>query len=54
MVTTYFKWAEFRSTKADIKLHTKFDLGKGVSEQKPYIYLIKLMIEMSKINCGRI
>lgn len=32
MVKTYFEWAEFRSTKAGIKLHTKFDLGKGVPE----------------------
>lgn len=33
MAITYFEWAEFRSTKAGIKLHTKFDLGKGVPEQ---------------------
>lgn len=32
MVKTYFEWAEFRSTKAGIKLHTKFDLGKGIPE----------------------
>ena len=32
MAKTYFEWAEFRSTKAGIKLHTKFDLGKGVPE----------------------
>ncbi|WP_425446496.1 IS4 family transposase [Dethiothermospora halolimnae] len=33
MAITYFKWAKFRSTKAGIKLHTKFDLAKGVPEQ---------------------
>lgn len=33
MAFTYFEWAEFRSTKVGIKLHTKFDLGKGVPEQ---------------------
>ncbi|HIG0362431.1 MULTISPECIES: hypothetical protein [Clostridium] len=27
---TYFKWAEFRASKAGIKVHTKFDLGKGI------------------------
>lgn len=32
MAMTYFKWAEFRSTKAGIKLNTKFDLGRGVPE----------------------
>lgn len=32
MAKTYFKWAEFRSTKAGIKLHTKFNLNKGVPE----------------------
>ena len=32
MAKTYFKWAEFRSTKAGIKLHTKFNLSKGVPE----------------------
>lgn len=32
MGLTYFKWAEFRSTKAGIKLNTKFDLGKGIPE----------------------
>lgn len=32
MAKTYFEWAEFRSTKAGIKLHTKFNLGKGVPE----------------------
>ena len=32
MVKTYFEWAEFRSTKAGIKLHTKYDLNKGVPE----------------------
>lgn len=32
MAMTYFKWAEFRSTKAGIKLNTKFDLGKGIPE----------------------
>src|SRR3712207_7423969 len=26
MAKTYFQWAEFRSTKAGIKLHTKFNL----------------------------
>ncbi len=29
---TYFKWAEFRASKAGIKIHTKFDLGKGIPE----------------------
>ncbi|EPY2274187.1 IS4 family transposase [Clostridium sporogenes] len=29
---TYFKWAEFRASKAGIKVHTKFDLGKGIPE----------------------
>lgn len=33
MVITYFQWAKFRSTKAGIKLHTKFDLSKGVPEK---------------------
>ncbi len=33
MVITYFKWAHFRSTKAGIKLHTKFDLSKGIPEK---------------------
>ncbi|APF28707.1 transposase IS4 family domain protein [Clostridium sporogenes] len=28
----YFKWAEFRASKAGIKVHTKFDLGKGIPE----------------------
>lgn len=32
MAKTYFEWAEFRSTKAGIKLHTKFNLNKGVPE----------------------
>ncbi|WIV13241.1 IS4 family transposase [Proteiniborus sp. MB09-C3] len=32
MTLTYFKWAEFRSTKAGIKLHTKYDLGRGIPE----------------------
>jgi hypothetical protein len=32
MGKTYFKWAEFRSTKAGIKLHTKFNLGIGIPE----------------------
>jgi hypothetical protein len=32
MAKTYFKWAEFRSTKAGIKLHTKFNLNKGIPE----------------------
>lgn len=32
MVKTYFKWAEFRSTKVGIKIHTKFNLGKGIPE----------------------
>lgn len=32
MALSYFKWAEFRSTKAGIKLHTKFDLQKGIPE----------------------
>ncbi|MCY6959571.1 IS4 family transposase [Clostridium brassicae] len=32
MAKTYFQWAEFRSTKAGIKLHTKFNLSKGVPE----------------------
>lgn len=32
MALTYFKWAEFRSTKSGIKLNTKFDLGKGIPE----------------------
>ncbi|SHK31275.1 IS4 family transposase, partial [Paramaledivibacter caminithermalis] len=32
MALSYFKWAEFRKTKAGIKLHTKYDLGKGVPE----------------------
>ncbi len=32
MAKTYFEWAEFHSTKAGIKLHTKFNLGKGVPE----------------------
>ncbi|MCK9268702.1 MAG: IS4 family transposase [Alkaliphilus sp.] len=32
MALTYFKWAEFRSTKAGIKLNAKFDLGKGIPE----------------------
>src|SRR3712207_9475100 len=27
-----FQWAEFRSTKAGIKLHTKFNLNKGIPE----------------------
>src|SRR3712207_7878456 len=32
MAKTYFQWAEFRSTKAGIKLHTKFNLNKGIPE----------------------
>ena len=32
MGMTYFNWAKFRSTKAGIKVHTKFDLGKNVPE----------------------
>ena len=32
MAMTYFNWAKFRSTKAGIKMHTKFDLGKNVPE----------------------
>ncbi|AWI04236.1 IS4 family transposase [Clostridium drakei] len=32
MVKTYFQWAKFRSTKSGIKLHTKFNLNKGVPE----------------------
>jgi hypothetical protein len=32
MGKTYFEWAEFRSTKAGIKLHTKFSLDKGIPE----------------------
>lgn len=32
MALSYFKWAEFRTTKAGIKLHTKYDLGKGIPE----------------------
>lgn len=32
MAKTYFQWAEFRSTKAGIKLHTKFNLSKGIPE----------------------
>ena len=32
MAKTYFEWAEFRSTKAGIKLHTKYNLNKGVPE----------------------
>ncbi|WP_049765312.1 transposase [Alkaliphilus metalliredigens] len=26
------KWAEFRTTKAGIKFHTKYDLGRGIPE----------------------
>ncbi|NFS06870.1 IS4 family transposase [Clostridium botulinum] len=29
---THFKWAEFRATKAGIKIHTKFNLGRGIPE----------------------
>ena len=32
MVKTYFQWAEFRSQKSGIKLHTKFNLNKGIPE----------------------
>lgn len=32
MGMTYFNWAKFRSTKAGIKMHTKFDLGKNIPE----------------------
>ena len=32
MGMTYFNWAKFRSTKAGIKVHTKFDLGKNIPE----------------------
>lgn len=32
MAKTYFQWAEFRSQKAGIKLHTKFNLNKGIPE----------------------
>lgn len=32
MGITYFNWAKFKSTKAGIKMHTKFDLGKSVPE----------------------
>ncbi len=32
MGMTYFNWAKFRSTKAGIKMHTKFDLGRNVPE----------------------
>lgn len=32
MAKTYFQWAEFRSTKSGIKLHTKFNLNKGIPE----------------------
>ncbi|MGO5067384.1 MULTISPECIES: transposase [unclassified Clostridium] len=29
---TYFKWAEYKASKAGIKVHTKFDLGIGIPE----------------------
>lgn len=32
MGMTYFNWAKFRSKKAGIKMHTKFDLGKNIPE----------------------
>lgn len=32
MAKTYFQWAEFRSSKAGVKLHTKFNLNKGIPE----------------------
>lgn len=32
MGKTYFDWAEFRSTKSGIKIHTKFNLGKEIPE----------------------
>jgi hypothetical protein len=32
MAKTYFQWAEFRSTKAGIKIHTRFNLNKGIPE----------------------
>lgn len=32
MGKTYFEWAEFRSTKAGVKLHTKYNLNKGIPE----------------------
>lgn len=32
MGMTYFNWAKFRSTKAGIKVYTKFDLGKNIPE----------------------
>lgn len=32
MAKTYFEWAQFRSTKAGIKLNTKFNLNKGIPE----------------------
>nr|WP_279230668.1 transposase [Clostridium autoethanogenum] len=56
MAKTYFQWAEIRSKKAGIKLHTKFNLNKGipelivVSNVKPYDRT-KVKELITKDNC---
>lgn len=30
--STYFKWAEYRSKKSGVKMHTRYDLGKGIPD----------------------
>lgn len=32
MCLTFYKWALFRSTKAGVKIHTRFDLSKGIPD----------------------